>query len=280
MNAAVAKLKELLPFPLHRYVDEEPEELRLKRGAQVMTMSEGVLTLRHLICTDELMDEVFLKLTNRSYYSHAATVNEGYLALPCGLRAGVAGRAAATGGKITAVRDLSFLSLRIPRPLPGIDRGLIERVGTRLFRGGALIYAPPGVGKTTLLRELARRISSPPYLIPTALADERGELSFDLDACPALTVYLHYPKAKAAECALRTVSPRALFTDEIGPLETNALSACAVGGVPVFASAHADSLSELLSKPGMRALTDSGCFAYVIGLRREEGRFLYDVHAA
>ena len=114
-------------------------------------------------------------------------------------------------------------------------------------------------------------MSSPPYLLFTALIDERGELSYDLGACPALTVYLYYPKLAAISSAMRCMGPEIIILDEIGPEECAALRSCARGGVPVVASVHAGSLSELRNDPAGAQLLDGSLFGIFAGLSRRGG---------
>lgn len=128
------------------------------------------------------------------------------------------------------------------------------------------MYSPPGMGKTTVLRELARKLSSPPYLLSTALLDQRGELSAGLEDCPSLSVYLYYPKEKALSMALRTAAPDLIILDEIGKEECAGLAECGKGGVAVIASAHAAGHGELLARPGIAALLQTGMFDYLVGL--------------
>lgn len=275
MNDARALLS-ALPFCLSSLVDQSdpPEELRMRRGTAVLTKRGGVFRSEHLICTDELMEKTLSVLTNRSFYTHAETVNEGYLSLPGGLRVGICGSAITEGGRIRAVRDISFLCLRIPRPLPGAADRLFFEMQTLGRLDGVLVYSPPGVGKTTVLRELARLLTKRAGKA-VALIDTRGELSAGLEDCPNLAVYLHYPKAAGLAMAVRTVAPDTVILDEIGPEECEGLFLCGHSGVQTVASAHAASADELFSDPGISKLIAHGVFSLLVGLERRGGRLYF-----
>ena len=274
----IKELTALLPYPLRALIDrgDPPEELRLYAGRRAVTVKNGRVSLTPLVCTKELMKETLDLLTNRSFYSHADTIRRGFLPLPCGVRAGIAGNAAAEVGEVRSLEEVTFLCIRIPRAVPGAADALFSFLQKRSFRDSVIVCSPPGVGKTTVLRELARRLSSAPCFLPTALIDERGELSHSLQDCPLLTVYLYYPKARALEIALRTASPRFLIADEIGEEDLPALSACGRGGVPFAVSMHAGSLKELYGRKNVSSFLEGGLFDLYTGLTRDERGLHFD----
>ncbi len=265
----VSCIKEMLPSPLYSFIDGEipPEELRMRRGCRVLLKKDGISVATALICTDELMDQTLLGLTNRSFYSHEDTIREGYIPLPGGLRAGVCGRAVCEKGRILQVKDISSLILRIPRRIPHIETPLLEKMRETRFQCGTLLYSPPGVGKTTVLRELACTLSGK-FQKNIALIDCRGELSAGLKECAGLSVFLHYPKSTAISIALRTMAPDMIILDEVGAEETEELLLCGNGGVPVVASVHGNSLAELKKRKSTEALLRSGMFGIFAGLTR------------
>ena len=280
MDPTLQKLQKILPSPLFFLLSEHsepPEELRMRVGHPVILKQWGRCALTHLVCTEDLMKETLSCCTNRSFYSHSDTILEGYISLPGGVRAGICGKAVCKEGKILSVKDISFLSLRIPRPVPGAADPLLNLLRSTDFRKGMLMYSPPGMGKTTVLRELARKLSSPPYLLSTALLDQRGELSAGLEDCPSLSVYLYYPKEKALSMALRTAAPDLIILDEIGKEECAGLAECGKGGVAVIASAHAAGHGELLARPGIAALLQAGMFDYLVGIERTGTKLSFEI---
>ena len=90
----------------------------------------------------------------------------------------VCGEGAVQDGQLQSFRRVTSLAIRLPRAVPGVARPLIPQLleGGRL--ASTLILSPPGLGKTTLLRDLIRCISSGDGLPPlrVGVADERGEL--------------------------------------------------------------------------------------------------------
>ena len=158
---------------------EQAEELRLRaghpmtvllpRGEQVVG-EEAVVTQGDI---ELLCDTV----TGYSRYAAAETMARGYITAKGGFRIGLCGTAVVQEGRSTNLRSLSSACVRIAREMPG----LADDLAPQLFQDGAfrstLIMAPPGLGKTTLLRDLVRCLSDGAENIPAhrvALVDERG----------------------------------------------------------------------------------------------------------
>ncbi len=241
----------------------------MRKGCQLLLRDQTGLYGTHLICTEALMEETLRMLTDRSLYSFSESMKCGYLPLQGGIRVAIGGRAITDGIHILSVKDISFLSVRIPHAIRGCAAPVYEKMKSTGLSKGVLLFSPPGVGKTTVLRELARTLScgKPPKIV--ALIDERGELSFSLDECPGLCPYLYYPKKEAIAIAVRTACPDYLVLDEIGADEGEILLSCAPAGVPVLASAHGRSVEELRQKPEIAKLVDSGIFSLYVLIERK-----------
>ena len=215
------------------------------------------------LTADELK-ETLSRLCGGSLHAYEDCLQQGYLPLPDGGRAGVCG--VFSGGHL---RRVDAVCLRVPRTIRGIGRSLCRQLLASPGEG-MLLYAPPGVGKTTLLRDIAATLSSPPYLQRVALIDEREELyREDAFERSIVDLYLHCAKAEGIERAVRTMSPQYLVCDELGQEEAEAILRVQSGGVPLIASAHAPSLDALLRRPTFRALHEAGIFSFYVGLRRE-----------
>ena len=215
-------------------------------------------------------------LCANSVYAHKDTLREGYL-YAFGCRVGVAGRALTDGGRVTGIADVSALCIRIPHRIVGAGE-----IAARVFRQmdcrrGILVYSPPGIGKTTLLNDLAYTLSCGRGALRVAVVDTRGEL-YGEDAPPAcqIDVLRGYPKAVGIEIATRVLAPQVIVCDEIGDAaDAAAIFAAAGAGVPLIASAHADGLKALRARPALRALIEGGIFGAYIGIVRKEGKYSY-----
>lgn len=272
-------LPPLLVAEIERAVPEGlfAEEVRLRRGRFAsVTVAEQNIQLP-VVCTAKEMERLLLQMCQGSLYAHAETLCEGYLVLPSGVRVGVCGHAAVVGGRITGVESISAFSIRLPRKTPPIGGDICALLKGFSFTRGVLLFAPPGVGKTTLLRGVAQHLSGREYSLRVVMVDTRGELGAYLEGEELLLDILSgYPRGKGIAIATRTMAAQVIVCDEIGDLlEAQEIVAAHTGGVPLVATAHARGVRELLSRPGMRLLHEARCFGAYVGVRRERGEFCY-----
>ena len=175
------------------------------------------------------------------------------------------------------LRGLSSASIRIARQVKGAADGLLPR----LCRGGqltdTLILAPPGLGKTTLLRDLIRQVSDGIDCQPlrVALADERGEVAALYQGLPQLDVGARTdvldgcPKARGLMLLLRAMNPQVLAVDEItAPEDVAALCAAAGCGVTVLATAHGENRADLSRRAVYAPLWERSLFRRLVTIRR------------
>ena len=110
------------------------------------------------------------------FTEYVSELARGFVTLPGGHRAGICGEAALDKSGSRTVRYISSVNLRVASEHIGCSR----EITAALFHDGlcgALIAGPPCSGKTTLLRDMARLLSSEPYGKKVAVVDERGEMA-------------------------------------------------------------------------------------------------------
>ncbi len=257
---------------LLKYPPEKLYEIRLRaERPMTVTTSDGNLPTGLTLTYHELSETV-LRLCGGSLHAYEDTIREGYIPLPDGGRVGLCGTMSGDG-----VTDITSLCLRIPRTVRGVGSALCRRLLDTPTEG-MLLYSPPGEGKTTLLRDMASTLSSPPHCLRVAVIDSRCEIHReDAFRRSIADFYLGYPKAVAMEAAIRTMSPQYLLCDELGTEETKAVLSAQNAGVPLIASAHAPTLSALLRRPSFLALHQAAIFGFYVGLKREGQGFFFDI---
>ena len=168
---------------------------------------------------------------------------------------GIYGTAVTDGGKITSVRSIRGLNIR----LSGDFRNIAAPIA-RLFESGrqnVLICGPPSSGKTTMLKDLCRILSDEKSL-KICIVDERGETDGS-DTGVNTDVLDGYPKAAGVLIAVRTLSPDIIAFDEIGSAEeTEAVCSGLNSGVNFIMTIHCRNEAELAKRPQFRLLMENG----------------------
>lgn len=268
MKCAWKELLAILPARVRREVErlraEELWEIRLRQDRPTELLgSRGSIWLDHRTTGEEIK---FCVNTASRYSPWAAqTMSRGYITAPGGHRIGLGGEMVVCDGRVTGVREVDSLCIRVAHDVTGIGKPF------GMLRGAVLIIGPPGSGKTTLLRDICREISTRETV---AVVDERGELFPDgYDRGRALDVLSLCPKPQGIDMALRTLGPGTIAVDEItGAEDARALERAGWCGVRLIATAHASSAVDLRMRPLYRPLWENHLFEHLLICHRDESR--------
>ena len=253
-------------------------ELRVRAGRIASLTVEGKNLPLSVVLDESELSDALLCFCHGSLYAYTETLAQGYLSIGGGCRVGVAGRAVLEGERVSSVREVRSLSVRIARRIVGAERVAYRALAARGFSVGMLVYSRPGIGKTTLLRELTGRLSVGREARRVAVIDSRGELDGgNLPRGALVDVLTDYPKAAGIELAVRTLSPELLVCDEIGSLsDVEAILSVQYAGVPLIASAHGDSLAAFARGSPISRLLSRGVFDLLLGIERTaSGEYRY-----
>jgi len=264
MRCAWEKLTAILPPELARQLDsrdrETAQEIRLRvKAPPEVNLGRTQRQLSGVVSQENLT--YILNLASKYSPWCAGSLSQGYLTAPGGHRIGICGDTIFREGRTDGFRSLRSLCIRIARDHLGIGAG-IEEVST-------LIVGAPGWGKTTLLRDLARRIAETETV---SVVDERGELFPEGFAVGRrMDILTGAPKALGIEMVLKTMGPAYIAVDEITSEEDcTAICQAANCGVALLATAHGAGLSDLRERPMYRQLLEKGVFRQILLLNRNQ----------
>jgi stage III sporulation protein AA len=249
-------------------------EIRLRRGGPVQLVDISGGDALFPAPDQARFTEMVSVLMGHSLYAREGELASGFLTLAGGNRAGISGAFGGRAGKIGDIADISSVCIRIAHERKGCADKVMERV--RAARG-VIIISPPGLGKTTLLRDIVRQLSCGGMQV--SLMDERGEVAAcrrgapSLDVGPRTDVYSLCPKAEGMLLALRAMAPDVIAADELGAAEdAAAVREAARCGVRLVTTAHGDSLRPERLRGSLAALVAEGIFdaGILLGPKRGE----------
>lgn len=220
--------------------------------------------------TNEDISITLNKISDYSLNSVKESVCRGFITLHGGIRVGISGEAVIKNGEIAFIHNINGLNFRIPQERKGIADSIINYIydGNTLF--STLVISPPMMGKTTLLRDIARQLSKS---MNVCIIDERSEIAACVNSVPSFDVGIRTdiidsaPKPQSIAMAIRSLSPEVIITDEIGSLDDcRALFDAAKSGVGFVASMHAQNKTDAMQRQGMPPLFQNDVIKRIIVL--------------
>lgn len=227
-------------------------------------------------CSSPMLTSVIAKAVDNSLYSVNDQIVKGFITVEGGIRIGLCGELVWESGHIKTIKNFTSVNIRIPHDIENCSKYVIKFICQNNREvASALIVSPPGKGKTTILRDISRRLSGIGY--NTLIVDERneicacknGEAQYNVGTnCDYIT---NGNKLFAFEYGIRSLSPQVIVTDELmDECDAEAVLTAIGCGVKVIASAHASNLSELRKRLFMKKLFDERCFERIVVLSKNK----------
>jgi stage III sporulation protein AA len=230
------------------------------------------------IVTRRDIDEVIDRITDYSPYAFENEICQGFITIRGGHRVGMAGQTVLKSGKITNLKNISFINIRFAHQKKGCGEKLIPYIAGGNGIRNTLIISPPGCGKTTLLRDVIRLISTGSDDRNVAIVDERSEIAGCYLGEPQLNVGIRTdvldacPKVEGMMMLIRSMNPDVIAVDEIGSREDiDAIHYVSNCGCSILATVHGSSVDDIRTRPVLRRLVEERRFERYIVLSRRNG---------
>ncbi|MGN0796586.1 MAG: ATPase, T2SS/T4P/T4SS family [Christensenellales bacterium] len=247
---------------INRGWSESLTEIRIRVGKPIFCALMGSyckLTDDNEVATLYDLQYVIDKACTASLYAFDDEITQGFITTAGGIRIGISGQGVVKGGKLSAIKNFSSICIRVPKDVKDYS-SKVERVLNNF--DNTIIFSKPGLGKTTLLRNMIRQLSNQGNNV--LVLDERMEIAgdcFDLGECS--DVVAGVPKNLAYANHIKSMRPDVIATDEIfSEQEVDCILDSVRSGVKVLATVHADDLGVLLSDKVYGALLDK--FRYFV----------------
>lgn len=261
------------------------EEIRVRNNLPlILKIGQAEKVIDYKITTEDI-NYIFQKICENSIYSYQKQIANGFITVQGGNRVGIVGTAVLDGNdKVINFNYISGLNFRISRQIIGCSNQIVDEI----FNGcggiyNTLIISKPGIGKTTLLRDIVRNVSNgmPNKFkgMNVTVIDERGEISatykgiMQNDLGMRTDVINDIPKYIGMKMAIRSMAPKVIVADEIGnKRDSEAIKYAMCCGVKGIFTAHGASLEELEKNPEISDLLENKIFEKIICIKDREGK--------
>lgn len=241
-------------------------EVRFRSGRRPQVCFENKEYSLPKMITQQQTAEIFKALCGYSIHSKMDQIKQGFITIRGGHRAGISGTAVYEKGKIVNIVNINSINLRIARQVYGAADKLFELLHNNI--GKTLIAGPPGSGKTTILKDIARQIKGK----RVSIVDTRGEIAAVYCGSPQndvsnADVFDGYRRDEGMNMAIRTMGPDLLICDELGnDNDLKALKESVGAGVEIIASVHSFNEGGFKNRKLIEEILKTGAFERIVTL--------------
>lgn len=255
----------------NKSINQEIEEIRIRIGRPIILKTRTLdIIIQHDIEISEIL-QIVEKVCENSIYAYKNQICEGFITIKGGHRIGITGTAVEDNGKIINVKYITSLNFRIAREVLNCSDKILPQIidlkNQTIYT--TLIVSPPGKGKTTILRDVIRKISNGIDNMnfngrTCGVVDERGEIAAMYRGIPQNDVGIrtdvieNISKARGMKMLIRTMAPEVIACDEIGSKEdVQAIKEALTTGVKGIFTMHGRTIDDIRNNKEVNSLIEN-----------------------
>lgn len=260
--------------------EDKLEEIRIRNQRPIILKFNSEEVVVEYIVNSEEIKSILQLICENSIYSYQKQISSGFITLQGGHRVGLVGSCVIENNKIININYINSFNFRIARQVIDCSNDILKHIldieKNSVFN--TLIISPPGCGKTTLIRDIARQVSSGNNEynfkgITVGIVDERSEIASLYKGVPQNDVGIrtdvieNVSKSIGIKILVRSMAPKVIIADEIGIYEDiNAINYALCSGCKGIFTAHGSSLEDIYKNPVLKNLIDAHVFQRLIFL--------------
>lgn len=238
------EIKKIIPSHIFEKIYEfgsDLEEIRLRRDKKlIIRLNSGMKTIDSCRIFENDIDYVINNATDFSVHTYMEQIKQGFITFH-GHRVGISGKVVTKNSQIVNFSEISSLNIRIVKKNIKIDNEILHSAVNK----NTLIISPPNMGKTSLLREIIRYLSSKSCNI--SIIDERFELDDNANLGDFVDFISGFNKIDSVFMMIKTMSPDYIVLDEITE-NIDILQKILDNGVNIIATIHGKSVNCIKNK--------------------------------
>lgn len=267
---------ERVRIEVNKYIKKNIQEIRIGIGKPcILIENQEEIILKNIVSKLD-MKYIIQKISNYSIYAYEEEIRQGFITIKGGHRVGIAGQCVMENDRVKTIKNIVSLNIRICHEIIGCSDRIMRYINTKDRINNTIIVSPPGCGKTTLLRDIANKLSC--FGKRVSIIDERSEIAACDMGIPRLQVGLrtdvldNCKKSIGMIMAIRSLSPEVIICDEIGSEEDiRALFFAYNSGVTIITTVHGYDINDVINRNSFSKLIENKIIKKIIVLSKRCG---------